>query len=324
MTNKICTLIVLILTVSCFPSGKAKNLAELSLKKIGVLPDKMPGFENDAPAVVSLGRKLFFEPRLSINDNLSCNTCHNVLNKKAGVDNLPKSPGSFGKTLERNTPTILNAGFSRVGFYWDGRFSSLEEQVRHPILDPLRMAIPDAKYLTDKLASIKEYKDSFDKTFTDNPRITIENVSFALAAYQRTLKTNDRFDDFQRGNLKALSIDERKGLELFLNIGCTNCHNGPLLGGSSYQKMGAVNPYPTQDIGRFKITGDEKDKFSFKVPTLRNIALTAPYFHDGSIRTLDVAVKKMAWHQLGKNLTEQEIESIVIFLNSLTDKPREN
>ena len=147
----------------------------------------------------------------------------------------------------------------------------------------------------------------------------------SISAFQRTFKTSDSFDDFQRGKYKSLSYDEIKGLELFLSLGCSNCHKGPMFGGNSFQKIGVKKSYENkEDLGRFKVTGNEDDMFVFKVPSLRNIALTAPYFHDGSQNTLDLAVKKMAELQLGKNLTEQEIESIVSFLNTLTDKAREN
>lgn len=325
MKHKISSIFLILLFVMCSPSERTKALVKTSNELFGTIPDKMPGSDNDSSAMIHLGRKLFFDTRLSINDNQSCNTCHNVLNKKAGVDNLHLSPGVYGKVGTRNTPTVLNSGF-HIAQFWDGRAKSLEEQVRIPLLDPLQMAMPDEKYVVDKITSILEYRELFEKAFPDKPKkITFEQIIMSISAFQRTFRTSDRFDDFQRGKYKALTYDELKGLEIFLSVGCAKCHKGPMLGGNSFQKIGIKKQYQNQeDMGRFKITSKEEDLFVFKVPSLRNIALTAPYFHDGSQNTLDVAVKKMAELQLGKNLTEQEVESIVSFLNSLTDKAREN
>jgi cytochrome c peroxidase len=309
----------------CGPSERTKSLIKTSNELFGVIPDKMPGSENDSIPMINLGRKLFFDNRLSINDNQSCNTCHNVLNKKAGVDNLSVSPGVFGKLGNRNTPTVLNSGF-HIAQFWDGRARTLEDQIRNPILNPLQMAMPDEKYLVDKISSLADYKELFEKAFPEKTgKITFNQITSSISAFQRTFRTSDRFDDFQRGRYKSLTSDEIKGLEVFLTIGCANCHKGPLLGGNSFQKIGIKKPYENkEDTGRFKVTSSEEDVFVFKVPSLRNVALTAPYFHDGSQGTLDIAVKKMGELQLGKNLTEVEIESIVTFLNSLTDKAREN
>ncbi len=322
--KKIITLLLL-LTIMCSPSERTKTLIKTANEIFGVIPDKMPGSENDSIAMINLGRKLFFDNRLSVNDNQSCNTCHNVLNKKAGVDNLHLSPGVFGKLGTRNSPTVLNSGF-HIAQFWDGRVKNLEEQIRTPLFNPLQMAMPDEKYLVDKISSIPEYKELFEKAFPDKAgKITFGQITVSISSFQRTFRTNDRFDDFQRGKYKALTADEIKGLEVFLATGCANCHKGPMLGGNSFQKMGVKKHYENkEDTGRFKITAVEDDMYVFKVPSLRNVALTAPYFHDGSQSTLDLAVKKMAELQLGKNLSEQEIESIVIFLNALTDKPREN
>ncbi len=325
MNIKTSFLFLSLLIIMCTPSERTKTLIKTSNEIFGVIPDRMPGSENDSLASIHLGRKLYFDNRLSVNDNQSCNTCHNVLNKKAGVDNLSLSPGVFGKLNSRNTPTVLNSGF-HIAQFWDGRVKNLEEQIRIPLFSPLQMAIPDEKYLIDKIYSIPEYKDLFEKAFPDKSgKITFGQITASISSFQRTFRTNDRFDDFQRGKYKALTADEIRGLEIFLAIGCANCHKGPMLGGNSFQKMGVKKHYENkEDTGRFKITSAEEDMYVFKVPSLRNVALTAPYFHDGSQSTLDLAVKKMAEIQLGKNLSEQEIESIVTFLNALTDKPREN
>ena len=187
-----------LLIIMCSPDERTKILIRNSNEIFGVIPDKMPASENDSPPIINLGRKLFFDNRLSVNDNQSCNTCHNVLNKKAGVDNLHLSPGVFGKVGTRNTPTVLNTGFHFAQF-WDGRAKSLEEQIKAPLFNPLQMAMPDEKYLVDKLSSIPEYKELFEKAFPDKSGgITFGQITRSISAFQRTFRTNDRFDDFQR------------------------------------------------------------------------------------------------------------------------------
>ncbi|MCB1191685.1 MAG: cytochrome-c peroxidase [Leptospiraceae bacterium] len=288
-----------------------------------VIPDKMPDAEKDTKALVDLGRKLYFEKKLSANNNQSCNACHDIENKRGGVDNLQTSVGSHGQNGGRNAPTVLNAGF-HIAQFWDGRSPNLKEQAKGPILNPVEMAMPSEKAVEEKLASTSEYVELFTKAFPDaKKKITYDNLAHAIAAFERTLKTNDRFDDFMRGDFKALSKTELRGLETFLNTGCTNCHNGPLIGGNSYRKVGELNPYQTEDLGRYEVTKQESDKYFFKVPSLRNVALTAPYFHDGKIKTLDEAVKTMAKIQLNKDLKDNEVADIVAFLNALTDKIRE-
>lgn len=283
----------------------------------------MPDAEKDTKALVDLGRKLYFEKKLSANNNQSCNACHDIENKRGGVDNLQTSVGSHGQNGGRNAPTVLNAGF-HIAQFWDGRSPNLKEQAKGPILNPVEMAMPSEKAVEEKLASTSEYVELFTKAFPDaKKKITYDNLAHAIAAFERTLKTNDRFDDFMRGDFKALSKTELRGLETFLNTGCTNCHNGPLIGGNSYRKVGELNPYQTEDLGRYEVTKQESDKYFFKVPSLRNVALTAPYFHDGKIKTLDEAVKTMAKIQLNKDLKDNEVADIVAFLNALTDKIRE-
>lgn len=287
------------------------------------LPAKMPGAEKDTPALVALGKKLFLDKRLSTNNSQSCNSCHNVEGKGGGVDNEATSPGAFGKRGGRNSPTVLNAGLQLAQF-WDGRAADLVAQAKGPILNPGEMAMPSEAEVVKKLGAAKDYPPLFDKAFSGaGSKISYENIAQAIAAFERTLITRDRFDDFLKGSDKALSALELKGANLFLTTGCTTCHTGPLIGGGMYMKVGLVNPYEnTSDLGRFEVTKDNDDKFKFKVPTLRNIALTAPYFHDGKIATLPDAVKKMAWLQLGKELKDDEIKAIVAFLGSLTDKSR--
>lgn len=313
---------LLFLIIACGPSKKTLELVEKA-KGFGTIPAKMPGGEKDTPELVELGKKLFFEKRLSINDTQSCNSCHDVTNKKGGVDNDSTSTGALGKKGDRNAPTVLNAGFHTAQF-WDGRAATLEDQAKGPITNPIEMGMLSPESVEEKLSTIEEYKPLFEKVFPEgDKKITYDNIAKAIAAYERTLITSDRFDDFVRGDMKALTEVELKGFDTFLSKGCNACHKGALFGGDSFQKLGAVKPYPTEDTGKFKLTNQEADKFIFKVPSLRNIALTAPYFHDGKVKTLEEAVQKMGFHQLGMELKEEEIKSIVAFLNTLTDKSKQ-
>lgn len=325
-----------ILLVTCGPSEKTKKLIDDSKKIFGTIPDKMPGGEVDTPELIQLGEKLYFEKRLSANDTQSCNSCHNVVGKAAGVDNLPTSPGAFGKNGVRNSPTVLNAGF-HIAQFWDGRAKDLKEQAKGPILNPVEMAMPSASEVENKIGQIPEYQELFAKAYPDSltkensntltraQKITYDNITGAIAAFERTLKTQDRFDDFQKGNHKALSIEEQEGLEKFIATGCITCHVGPLLGGNSFRKLGQINPYEnSSDKGRQDLTKNSSDAFVFKVPSLRNVAITGPYFHDGKITTLEEAVKKMAHLQLGRDLSDSDTKLIVTFLKTLTDKNRSN
>jgi cytochrome c peroxidase len=191
------------------------------------------------------------------------------------------------------------------------------------VLNPVEMAMPSEEEVVRRLKADASYQKLFAKAFPDAPDITYDNMAEAIAAFERTLITHDRFDDFQNGDDNALTPKEQKGLDLVMTLGCTTCHVGPAIGGTSYQKVGLVHPYQTTDVGRAKVTKEESDSLKFKVPSLRNVALTAPYFHDGKIATLKEAVGKMAYHQLDKQLTEAETDCIVAFLYALTDKPRE-
>jgi cytochrome c peroxidase len=290
---------------------------------LGPLPDRMPGAENDTPALVELGRRLYFETQLSANNSQSCNTCHDIENQKGGVDNEPTSDGAFNKRGDRNSPTTFNAGFHFVQF-WDGRASNLVEQAKGPILNPVEMAMASEAEVVKRLSAVPEYRDGFAKAFpAAAEKISYHNVAVAIAAFERTLITRDRFDDFQNGNDAALSSKELHGLALFLNTGCTTCHSGPTLGGRSFQKVGLVHPYATPDKGRSVVTKDEDDDYKFKVPSLRNIALTAPYFHDGKQPDLKGTTKLMAHLQLDRQLTEDELGQLVAFLGALSDKTRE-
>jgi len=311
-------LIAVFLTSNGCNSKKTRELIKSANDVMGVVPNAMPGAENDTPDKIALGKKLYFEKGLSKDNTISCNSCHNVENNGNGTDNKQFSEGVNGKKGGRNAPTVLNAGFHFAQF-WDGRAPNLKEQAKGPILNPIEMAMADAKTVIKKVKGLPEYPAMFKKAFPkDKDPVTYDNLAEAIASFERTLVTHDRFDKFQAGDEKALTKAEIAGLRTFMDAGCTTCHNGPLLGGNSFRKLGLVNEYTTADKGRFDITKEETDMHVFKVPSLRNVAKTGPYFHDGSINDLKDAVKKMGWHQLGNELSEDDIEKIVTFLNALS------
>lgn len=270
------------------------------------MPEKIPGADRDTAALVSLGKQLYFEKRLSKNGTQSCNSCHAVDGGRAGVDNEPTSPGAFGKRGDRNSPTVFNAAL-HIAQFWDGRAPDLKEQAKGPILNPVEMAMSSEPEVLERLKADKNYPSQFKGAFAgESDPINYENVAKAIAAFERTLITRDRLDDFLKGKDDALTMAELRGLNTFLKAGCTTCHNGPLLGGNSYQKSGLIKPYINQaDVGRAGVTKDDDDKFKFKVPSLRNIAATHPYFHDGKVSSLHEAVRQMADMQLGMQLTPE-------------------
>ncbi len=313
---------VLAAVLNCGPKIDHAEVRNRAKSAFGTLPAKIPGSEKDTPELIALGKTLYNDRRLSINDTQSCASCHVIEGKKGGVDNTKFSPGAKGSLGGRNAPTVLNAGFHFVQF-WDGRAATLSDQAKGPILNPVEMGMPNEKAVLEKLSKIAEYKEAFAKAFPGAKNsITYQNLADAIAAFERTLITHDRLDDYLNGDDKALTKEEILGMQTFMTQGCTTCHIGPLLGGNSYRKMGQAKPYETKDLGRYEVTKKEEDKFMFKVPSLRNIALTEPYFHDGSAATLSEAVAKMAVHQLGKQLGEKEVGQIVTFLKALTDKER--
>ena len=267
--------------------------------------------------LIDLGRMLFYEDRISISQEMSCNTCHFL--DQYGVDGLQFSLGHDGQPVGRNSPTVYNAAL-HIAQFWDGRAADLEEQALGPILDAGEMGMPDPEDVILVLSTIPGYMPLFEAAFPDDPDpINYENVGRAIGGFERKLMTPDRFDEFLEGNEEALTEQEKRGLALFVNIGCASCHYGPAIGGERYAVMGQVEPYPDlTDEGRFIITGDEADMFVFKVPSLRNIAETGPYMHDGSINSLAEMVEIMATYQLGRDLTGDQITDIVAFLEALT------
>jgi len=265
---------------------------------------------------VALGKKLFFEPRLSKSGFISCNSCHNL--STGGADNLPSSIGHKWQLGPINSPTVLNAKYN-IAQFWDGRAKDLQEQAAGPIANPGEMASTHVAAIS-VLKSIPEYEEMFLKIY-GSKNISRDNITDAIAAFEKTLTTpNSKFDRWLRGDDKILSANEKQGYKLFKEKGCASCHNGVGVGGGSFQKFGIVKPYRKDmaNMGRFTQTKKESDKFVFKVPLLRNIELTAPYFHDGSTWDLNEAVDVMAEFQLGVKLSKSENKDIVAFLKTLT------
>ncbi len=295
-------------------------------KLFGTLPKVAENKDNPiTDEKVALGKALYFDTILSKNQTESCNTCHNL--DTYGVDNNPVSPGDKKGTFGgRNSPTVLNAAL-HIAQFWDGREPDVEAQAGGPVLNPVEMGMSSDKEVVERLSKVDAYKEMFAKAFpNDKVAITYDNMKKAIGAFERKLITPSRFDDYLAGNDAALSDMEKKGLKLFIDKGCTACHNGAVLGGTTFQKFGVFGNYwdltksKKIDNGKFDVTKNEADKYVFKTPSLRNVAKTYPYFHDGSVAELDNAVKIMAKAQLNQDLTDDETKAIVAYLNSLTGK----
>ncbi|RLA74702.1 MAG: cytochrome B6 [Epsilonproteobacteria bacterium] len=260
-----------------------------------------------------LGQKLFFDVRLSHDDSISCASCHFL--KEGGDDNRAVSVGIDGKVGIRNSPTLFNSRYNCVQF-WDGRAKDLVDQVKGPIHDPVEMG-SNYKEIIAKLNDDKYYPKEFLKLYKDG--ITKESIEDAISEFEKSLVTpNARFDQFLRGDEKALTPDELAGYMLFKEYGCISCHNGINIGGNLMQKIGVIESFDTADFGKYNHTKNEEDKFYFKVPSLRNIELTAPYLHDGRVKTLKETVKRMIQYQVGYPLEDKEVEQITSFLKTLT------
>ena len=287
------------------------------------LPGEAITSDNElTPEKILLGKTLYFDNRLSKDNTQSCNTCHNL--DTYGVDNNSFSEGNDGELGGRNSPTTLNAAL-HMSQFWDGREPTVEAQAGGPILNPVEMAMPSEAAVIEKLSDIDDYAVLFDDAFPeDADPITYSNLKLAIGAFERKLITPTKFDEYIAGDDNALSDDEKEGLQTFISSGCTTCHAGSLLGGSMYQKFGLFGDYweltrsAKVDNGKFDLTENEADKYVFKVPSLRNIEKTGPYFHDGSVSSLDEAIKIMAKLQVNKDLTDEEVSQISTFLATLT------
>jgi cytochrome c peroxidase len=312
---------------------KAPTAAELLARAKGVFAP-LPAVMEDSkhkltPQKIELGHKLYFDTRLSRGQELSCASCHDL--NGYGVDTRPEAiekGRSFGHRKqfgERNSPSTYNAAVHFVQF-WDGRAADVEEQAKGPILNPVEMTMSDESSVVAVLKSIPGYEPLFAAAFPGEAQpLNYDTMAQAIGAYERTLVTPSRFDKFLAGDQSALGPQELQGLATFLDAGCMACHQGVGIGGGMYQKLGLIKPYPTKDVGRAAISKNDGEKFFFKVPSLRNVAKTAPYFHDGSVKTLREAVAIMAEYQTGSGkLPDAKVDSIVTFLESLTgDIPTE-
>jgi cytochrome c peroxidase len=270
--------------------------------------------------MVELGKKLYFDPRLSKSGFISCNSCHNL--SMGGTDNIPTSIGDKWQQGPINAPTVLNSSLN-VAQFWDGRAANLKEQAGGPIANPGEMAFSHTLAIS-VLGTIPGYVREFRQVF-GKEKIDIDQVTLAIAEFEKTLVTpNSRFDQWLLGRDDALTAQEMAGYELFKDSGCIACHNGEAVGGATFQKMGLVAPYKSSSSaeGRSAVTGKDIDRFNFKVPTLRNVELTYPYFHDGAANTLAESVTIMGRLQLGRKFSPDENASIVAFLKTLTgDQP---
>jgi len=269
---------------------------------------------------VALGKMLYFDPRLSHDHDLSCNTCHPI--DRGGADHASVSIGTDGQRGKRNAPTVFNVE-TQIAQFWDGRAPDLEQQATGPILNSAEMAMLDPAAVATRLRAIPGYVTAFGHAFPGEPAaIDLPHASRAIAAFERTLVTPSRWDRFLDGDRNALDRKEQIGLKLFADVGCVQCHTGELVGASMFQKAGLIHSWPNQlDQGRYEITGLETDQMVFKVPSLRNAASTAPYFHDGSAATLQTAIAMMGRYQLGIELTPPEIAAIGAWLTALDAAP---
>ena len=308
-------------------------IATPALHAMEALPDKppIPADNPQTPAKIELGKQLFFEPRLSSTGTVSCNSCHNVMG--SGTDNIRTSFGVHGERGGRNSPTVWNSAFLSVQF-WDGRAATLEDQAKGPILNPVEMAMPDESSAVARIKAIPGYVQQFKAVFGGDDPVTYDNIVKAIASYERTLTTpNSPFDRFMKGDKTAMSAAAQRGMQTVQEVGCTACHSGPIFAGTGTLAIGQgfFQRFPTftdneyvskyrldEDPGRYEVTHQEADRHMWRVPTWRNVALTAPYFHNGLVDTLDEAVRVMAKTQLNRDLTEDQVSDIVAFLESLT------
>jgi cytochrome c peroxidase len=260
---------------------------------------------------------LYFEERLSRNGAISCDSCHPLA--RYGADGAPTSVGFGGSRGTRNSPSVYNAALQFVQF-WDGRAPSVEEQAKGPILNPSEMAMASQAAIVELLNSIPQYVAAFRNAFPGDPNpVTFDHTAIAIGAFERKLITPSRWDRYLKGDRSAMAAAELSGFDTFVEEGCAICHAGVLVGGDSFRRLGAVRSYPDgSDSGRYGITKKQIDHMLFKVPSLRNVAATAPYFHNGKVPTLAEAVRQMSDYQLGKGLKEDRVEAIVTWLNCLT------
>ena len=315
---------LVVLVPSClFAQERNTDLLALAKQTFSVLPAQMASAQNPiTPEKAALGKILFYEPRISVDGAVSCSKCHPM--GLYATDALPKSIGNSCKTNPRNAPTVLNAA-AQISAHWIGNRTGVEDQARQALIGPPSFGMPSYDSAMKVLKSIPGYAPLFRAAFPkDSQPFTEQNFALAVGAFERTLVTPGPFDAFANGDTEALTTGQKKGMRVFVSEGCSNCHYGAYFGGQVYKKFGLAGQYWTYtkskstDLGRFIVTGDENDKYVFKVPVLRNVAMTSPYFHDGSVGSLTDAVGIMAKAQLKKTFSTEEVRAIVAFLDALT------
>ena len=320
------TCVCLLFTVTgLFAADGDSQIMERAKTIFGPLPSSMPSPDNPITnEKVKLGRTLFWEPRVSVDRTVSCVKCHPI--GIYAADGLKKAVGNVCKENPRNSPTILNAA-AQISEHWIGNRTSVEDQAKQALVGPPSFGMPNYESVEKVLKGMKGYVAMFKEAFpNDKDPVTADNFAKAIGAFERTLMTPAPFDDFMKGNAAALTDEQKRGLKTFLDTGCMTCHFSPYVGGQMYQKFGMFEPYEKYtksekvDEGRFAVTKNPADKFFFKVPILRNVAQTPPYFHDGSVARLNDVVMIMAKIQLAKDPTVEQVGDIVEFLGSLTGK----
>jgi cytochrome c peroxidase len=317
-------LLFLALMSACAPADEEPASVSLvnvdpgAIQAFQPLPDAVPSAENASSAdKVALGRMLYYDGRVSTSGDVSCYVCHPL--HDYGTSHRRTGVGHDGLVGGRNEPTVYNAA-GHIAQFWDGRAADVEDQALGPVLNPVEMGMADGESVLAVLRGIPGYVDAFRAAYpAEADPISFVNFGRAVADFERGLLTPSRWDAFLKGDATALTDEEKAGFNEFASVGCIQCHNGPYVGGGFYQKAGVVHPWFNRtDLGRFAVTGNPADSLFFKVPSLRNVEETWPYFHDGSVQRLDDAIRLMAWHQLGKELTDAQVTSITVWLRTLT------
>ncbi len=302
---------------------EVKSVLETAQKFFATLPTEAINKNNPLnESKIALGKALYHDNRLSKDQTQSCNTCHPI--STYGVDNNPTSAGDNGGFGNRNSPTTFNAAL-HISQFWDGRNADVEEQAGGPILNPVEMAMPSEAAVIKRIKEVPEYVELFAAAFPDDEKpMTYKNLTYAIGAFERTLLTPSAFDKYIAGDETAISEQAKLGLSDFIETGCTQCHSGALLGGNMLMKFGLFADYwehtksPIIDSGKYHVTGAAADMYIFKVPSLRNIDKTGPYFHDGSVKSLEDAIQIMAKTQNNKELSIDQVKNIEVFLSTLT------
>jgi len=328
--NRFDTTMIVLLSIMSFSrvslsSDGDKGLQTRANQTFGPLPKVMASASNlGTPEKIKLGKILFYEKRISVDGTVSCSKCHPF--SLYAADGLRKAIGDQCRINPRNAPTVLNAA-AQISAHWIGNRTNVEDQAKQSVIGPPSFGMPSFAEVESRLKEIDGYGSLFKEAFPDDKDpITVDNFAEAVGAFERTLVTPSPFDDFLSGDLQKMSEREKKGLSTFMETGCSSCHSGAYIGGQRYTKFGVLEPYgqytKSQEIdeGRFVVTKDESDKYVFKVPILRNVAMTGPYFHDGSVDDLQRAEYIMGKIQLGRELSNEELEDVDAFLKSLTGR----